>query len=87
MDEIFGGANRVSIVTLKKTAGQDERLINNVADYVLWYSKDKAQVKFRPQLSIRSPNYQELGQYSRIQCGRRKSPGSDKDGLHSNRGP
>ena len=68
LDGIFGGDNRVSIVTLKKTAGQDERLLNNVADYVLWYSKDRSQVKFRPQLSIRSPNYQELGQYSRIQA-------------------
>jgi adenine-specific DNA-methyltransferase len=69
LDEIFGEGNRVSIVTLKKTAGQDERLINNVADYILWYCKDKSSIKFREALTLRSMNVQELGQYNRIEVG------------------
>jgi adenine-specific DNA-methyltransferase len=67
IDEVFGMENRISCITLKKTAGQDERLINNVADYILWYSKSKSSAKFREGLILRSKNLQELGQYSRIE--------------------
>jgi adenine-specific DNA-methyltransferase len=38
MDEVFGDENCVSVITLKKTAGQDERLLNNVADYIIWFA-------------------------------------------------
>src|SRR5688572_9455898 len=47
MDEIFGDENCVSVITLKKTAGQDERLLNNVSDYIIWYAHSKSAVKFR----------------------------------------
>ncbi len=67
MDEVFGDENCVSVITLKKTAGQDERLLNNVADYIIWFAKSKASVKFRDSLVLRSPSAQELGQYGRIQ--------------------
>jgi len=33
LDEVFGSDNFVSEITLRKTAGQDERLLNNVSDY------------------------------------------------------
>jgi adenine-specific DNA-methyltransferase len=67
MDEVFGDENCVSVITLKKTAGQDEQLLNNVADYIIWFAKTKAQMKFRDSLTVRSQTFQELGQYSRIQ--------------------
>jgi adenine-specific DNA-methyltransferase len=67
LDEVFGDENCVSVITLKKTAGQDERLLNNVADYIIWFAKAKAAMKFRESLTVRSMNLQELGQYSRIQ--------------------
>ena len=67
MDEVFGDENCVSVITLKKTAGQDEQLLNNVADYIIWFAKAKPQIKFRDSLTVRSQTFQELGQYSRIQ--------------------
>lgn len=67
MDEVFGDENCVSVITLKKTAGQDERLLNNVADYIIWFAKAKASIKFREALILRSQTFQELGQYGRIQ--------------------
>ncbi|MBE0608911.1 MAG: site-specific DNA-methyltransferase [Dehalococcoidia bacterium] len=75
MDELFGDENCVSVITLKKTAGQDERLINNVADYIVWYAKDKGAVKYRDALGLRTQNIQELGQYTRLQAqdGRRRA--------------
>jgi adenine-specific DNA-methyltransferase len=61
MDEVFGDENCVSVITLKKTAGQDEQLLNNVADYIMWFAKAKSQMKFRDSLTVRSQTFQELG--------------------------
>lgn len=86
LEEVFGSGNFVSLITLKKTAGQDERLINNVADFILWFARNKDEVKYRPLLSVRAPNISDLGQYARIEL----SDGTqrildredfDKDGL------
>jgi adenine-specific DNA-methyltransferase len=82
MDEVFGDENSVSVITLKKTAGQDEQLLNNVSDFILWYAKDKTMVKFRDFLTIRAQNVQELGQYTSIDigtCRRRQLQMSDFD--------
>jgi adenine-specific DNA-methyltransferase len=67
LDEVFGSENIVSVITLKKTAGQDERLLNNVADYIIWFARAKTAMKFRDSLTVRSLTFQDLGQYSRIQ--------------------
>jgi len=64
---MFCPDNFVSQITLKKTAGQDERLLNNVADHILWFAKNKEEIKFRESLVRRGTDLQELGQYSRIQ--------------------
>lgn len=67
LDEVFGCDNWVSTITLKKTAGQDERLINNVADYILWFAKSKKDIKYRNLFNVRELNFQDLGQYGRIE--------------------
>ena len=67
MDEVFGDENCVSVITLKKTAGQDERLLNNVADYIVWFARSKTQIKFRDLFDVRDLNIQDLGQYGQIQ--------------------
>lgn len=67
MDEVFGEANCISVVTLRKTAGQDERLLNNVADFIIWFAKDRSRVKYRDVLTVRSATASDLGQYNRIQ--------------------
>jgi adenine-specific DNA-methyltransferase len=67
MDEVFGDENCVSLITLKKTAGQDELLLNNVSDFIIWYAKSKHSIKFRDALTVRARNIQELGQYTRIE--------------------
>jgi adenine-specific DNA-methyltransferase len=48
MDEVFGSENFVSLITFKKTGGQTSNLISPVSDYLVWYSKDITQVKFKP---------------------------------------
>jgi adenine-specific DNA-methyltransferase len=67
LDEIFGSENFVSQITVQKTAGQDERLLNSTADYVLWYARDASLVKFRALYSIKSATTDDPGVYSRVE--------------------
>jgi adenine-specific DNA-methyltransferase len=47
MDEVFGADNFVSLITYSKTAGATSDLLPGTADYLIWYAKDRSQVKFR----------------------------------------
>jgi adenine-specific DNA-methyltransferase len=47
MDEVFGDVNCVSVITVQKTGGLSTSSLKNVADFVLWYAKDKEQIKYR----------------------------------------
>ena len=53
MDEVFGSENFVSLVTMKKTSGAGSPsggtdVLASVCDYLVWYSKDKDAMKYRP---------------------------------------
>jgi adenine-specific DNA-methyltransferase len=47
MDEVFGEGNCISTVVVLKTSGASMQQIDNVADFVLWYSKNHERVKYR----------------------------------------
>ncbi|MGE0086288.1 MAG: site-specific DNA-methyltransferase [Desulfococcaceae bacterium] len=47
MDEVFGSGNFVSLITVKKTGGMGESLIDNISDYLIWYAKEKSYLKYR----------------------------------------
>lgn len=47
MDEVFRAENFCAVIVLQKTSGQTSELLPSVADYVLWYAKDRKQVKYR----------------------------------------
>jgi adenine-specific DNA-methyltransferase len=53
MDEVFGDENFVTLITFKKTGSQPSKLLSSVCDYLIWYSKDKSSVKYRPLLEKR----------------------------------
>jgi len=52
-DEIFGRENRVTIISLARSAATGHKAINpapvNVADYILIYAKDRSQWQYIPQ--------------------------------------
>ncbi len=58
MDEIFGRANCVTVVTLVRSAATGHKAINptpvNVADYILIYAKDRSQWKYIQQYAPRA---------------------------------
>lgn len=48
MDEVFGPANFVCQITVKKTHHQESKHVPSVADYLLVYARDKSNLKYRP---------------------------------------
>jgi adenine-specific DNA-methyltransferase len=48
MDEVFGDENIVGLIFVKKTGGLGASGLKAVADYIVWYSRRKEVLKFRP---------------------------------------
>jgi adenine-specific DNA-methyltransferase len=51
MDEVFGDQNFVSELIVQKTYGFASTSVSNVADFIVWYAKDRDQLKARPLFS------------------------------------
>ena len=47
MDEIFGAENRVATISYATTSGSSAKTLPQVADYLLWYAKDRDRLKYR----------------------------------------
>ncbi|MBZ5657781.1 MAG: site-specific DNA-methyltransferase [Acidobacteriia bacterium] len=63
MDEVFGIQNSVGLITFAKTTGQTAELLSGIADYLLWYAKDKSRVKYRQILKERDAGEEGTSQY------------------------
>lgn len=48
LDEVFGEDNFISLISLTKTTSATNEFLSNVADYVLWFCKNKQTCKYRP---------------------------------------
>ena len=47
MDEIFGAENRMATISFATTGSSSANTLPQVADYLLWYAKDRKQAKYR----------------------------------------
>ena len=47
LDEVFGTDNYVAQITFQKTATSTGRNLGIIGDYLIWYAKDKVQLKYR----------------------------------------
>jgi len=47
MDEVFGEDNFCNMIEFQKSAGQASELLPSVSDYILWYGKSRASIKYR----------------------------------------
>ena len=63
MDEVFGAKNFVSLITFAKTTAQSADLLSGVADYLLWYTRDRTRVKYRGLLKVRAAGEEGTSQY------------------------
>ena len=46
LDDIFGADNFVALVAFSKTTGFSGQTLSSVADFILWYGKNKERIKF-----------------------------------------
>lgn len=83
LDEVFGDDNCVSEITVVKTSAQEDLLIPNVSDFVLWYKKGGAPVKYR-QMWVSKAGDPGAAEYNRvdINCFRRRMT-ADEDERRS----
>jgi len=54
LDEVFGAENFCSLITVTKTSSATTELLAGVADYLLWYAKNKDEVKYRNVFSAKT---------------------------------
>lgn len=47
MDEVFGSQNFFSMITFRTTSGLGSKGLTGVANYLLWYAKDRNKIKYR----------------------------------------
>ena len=47
MDEVFGAGNFVNLIAYSTTSGLTSNTLSRAGDYLVWYCKDKKQVKYR----------------------------------------
>ncbi|WP_164927078.1 DUF559 domain-containing protein [Chlorobaculum tepidum] len=46
MDEVFGARNFQRVITIKKRSPQPDKFLSGVADYLIWFSKDRDRSKY-----------------------------------------
>lgn len=80
MDEVFEKENFVSVITFTKTTGFGSAFIDSVADFILWYAKDKERLKYRQLYLAKKIGDEGASSYNYIEeaNGKRKSYRKDE---------
>lgn len=60
MDDVFGQENFFSLVVVQKTGGLSRKTMPSIADFLLWYAKDRAEITLNTMFTEK-----ELGDVSR----------------------
>ncbi|MGC8908127.1 MAG: DNA methyltransferase [Desulfomonilaceae bacterium] len=63
MDEVFGAGNFVRLITFAKTGSMVSNELGRTSDYLIWYAKEKSQLKYRPLYGKKLPDdfYSNVG--------------------------
>jgi len=67
MDEVFGSENFVSLIVFSKTSSFSASLMDSIADFVLWYGKDKNVTRFRRLQRTKEPGADGGTKYTSLQ--------------------
>ncbi len=63
MDEVFGLENFVSIISFSTTSGFPSLTLSRAGDYLVWYAKDKVQIKYRQLYKEKIPGKEGATKY------------------------
>lgn len=64
LDETFGATNFVSQITFVKTSSATAEYLPGVADYILWYAKDRERMTYRPLYKPKVPGGPGASKYT-----------------------
>jgi adenine-specific DNA-methyltransferase len=67
LDEVFGADNCSALIMFKKTGFAADDALSTTHDFLLWYAKDRAQMKLRKVFGNRELTSDELGFYDHIE--------------------
>ena len=72
MDEVFGPENFCGMIQFRKTSGANSPVarvdvVASVADYVLWYARDRERLKYRQLYVGKEVGGEGAGQYTWIE--------------------
>ena len=66
MDEVFGEENFCSLVSYKTSIGLGSQGLDNTANYLVWYCRNKKLRKFRPVLRPTTPGEEGASRYKTV---------------------
>ena len=66
LDEIFGEHNFCAVIPFRKTGGLRSKLLDSVFDFLLWYARDKEQVRYTQLFELKRPGEQGATQYKYV---------------------
>lgn len=69
LDEVFGAENRVATVPYATAASSTARTLSCIADFLLWYAKDKSEVKYHQLFEplTRAEKVELMGFYAMVE--------------------
>jgi adenine-specific DNA-methyltransferase len=67
LDEVFGRENFVAVITFVKTSGKGGALLDVLNDFLLWYAKDRAQLKYRQLYLEKEPGEEGTKGYQHVE--------------------
>jgi adenine-specific DNA-methyltransferase len=69
LDEVFGEENCVSQISFRTTTGLGDQYLDSSCNFLIWYSKSKANLKYRELYKSKGIADDVGGRYRRIQIG------------------
>ena len=67
MDEVFGDENLISIITVQKAGSTFSQYLGGIADFVLWYAKEREKLKYRKLYASRSVTEEDTGRFTQAE--------------------
>jgi len=67
MDEVFGVGNFVSLISFSTTSGFASLTLSRAGDYLVWYAKDRAKIKYRQLYNEKIPGEEGATKYKPVE--------------------
>ncbi|MBF0391491.1 MAG: site-specific DNA-methyltransferase [Alphaproteobacteria bacterium] len=78
MDEVFGDENFMAQIVFRKTTGKGSQGLDSTYDTIIWYAKNRINVKYRPQYEERLSEEDQNAPYIDLPDGTRRQLNKDE---------